>query len=65
MDESSYAYLLGLYLGDGHIVRGPRDVYVLAIACTDDWPGLMAAARQAMASTYTSRGPCTMCPSPR
>jgi hypothetical protein len=33
MDESSYAYLLGLYLGDGHIVHGPRDVYVLAIAC--------------------------------
>lgn len=50
MDESSYAYLLGLYLGDGHIVRGPRDVYVLAIACSDDWPGLMAAARQAMAA---------------
>src|SRR6266702_1918221 len=50
MDESAYAYLLGLYLGDGHIVRGPRDVYVLAIACSDDWPGLMAAARQAMAT---------------
>src|SRR5512135_2985564 len=50
MDESSYAYLLGLYLGDGHIARAPRDVYVLAIACSDDWPGLMAAARQAMAA---------------
>src|SRR5580704_6330154 len=28
MDESAYAYLLGLYLGDGHIAHGPRDVYV-------------------------------------
>jgi hypothetical protein len=24
MDASSYAYLLGLYLGDGHIVHGPH-----------------------------------------
>jgi len=39
LDEPAYSYLLGLYLGDGHIARGPRDVYVLAIACSDDWPG--------------------------
>jgi hypothetical protein len=58
MDESSYAYLLGLYLGDGHIVRGPRDVYVLAIACSDDWPGLMAAARQAMAAVMPASSVC-------
>ena len=38
------------YLGDRHITRGPRDVYVLAIACSDGWPGLMAAARQAMSA---------------
>jgi hypothetical protein len=58
MDESSYAYLLGLYLGDGHIVHGPRDVYVLAIACSDDWPGLMAAARQAMAAVMPASSVC-------
>ena len=58
MDESSYAYLLGLYLGDGHIVHGPRDVYVLAIACSDDWPGLMAAARQAMAAVMPTSSVC-------
>jgi hypothetical protein len=50
LDESSYAYLLGLYLGDGHIVRGRKDVYVLAIACSDDWPGLMTAARHALSA---------------
>jgi hypothetical protein len=49
MDESAYAYLLGLYLGDGHIARGRRDVYVLSVACSDDWPGLLAAARAVMA----------------
>ena len=56
VDEPPYAYLLGLYLGDGHIARGPRDVYALTIACCDDWPGLRAAARQAMATVMpTSR----------
>ena len=50
LDESTYAYLLGLYLGDGHIARGRRDVYVLAVACSDDWPGLLAAARLAMSA---------------
>jgi hypothetical protein len=48
LDEAAYAYLLGLYLGDGHITRGRRDVFALWIACCDDWPGLMAAARRAM-----------------
>jgi hypothetical protein len=50
MDESAYAYLLGLYLGDGHIARGRRDVYVLALACCDDWPGLLEAARRTMSA---------------
>jgi hypothetical protein len=48
IDESAYAYLLGLYLGDGYISRGRRDVFALWIACSDDWPGLLAAARKAM-----------------
>ena len=39
MDEAAYAYLLGLYLGDGSITRGRRDVYALWLACSDDWPG--------------------------
>src|SRR5882672_3873737 len=39
LDAAAYAYLLGLYLGDGHITRGPRS-HVLWIACTNTWPGL-------------------------
>ena len=48
MDESAYAYLLGLYLGDGYISQGRREVFALWIACCDDWPGLLAAAQRAM-----------------
>jgi len=50
LDESAYAYLLGLYLGDGHITRGRRDVYALSVTCCDGWPGLIDAARAAMAA---------------
>jgi hypothetical protein len=48
MDERAYAYLLGLYLGDGHITRGRRDVYALSVYCSDCWPGLITAASEAV-----------------
>jgi hypothetical protein len=48
LDEVAYAYLLGLYLGDGCLTRGRRDVYALCIACCDAWPGLIKAAAEAM-----------------
>ena len=41
---ADYAYLLGLYLGDGHIVlAGDRSkaVWRLSVWCADDWPGLV------------------------
>jgi hypothetical protein len=50
INERAYAYLLGLYLGDGHITRGRRDVYALWLYCCDDWPGLMTAASEAMSA---------------
>jgi hypothetical protein len=46
LDRAGYAYLLGLYLGDGHITHVPRS-YVLWVACSDAWPGLIEKARQA------------------
>jgi hypothetical protein len=49
LDEAAYSYLLGLYLGDGHIVRAPRS-YLLAIACSDRWPGLLREAQTAMST---------------
>jgi hypothetical protein len=47
LDESAYAYLLGLYLGDGCLTRQGKDVYLLSIACCDAWPGLITAAKDA------------------
>src|SRR5215213_10633981 len=46
LDRSSlpareYAYLLGVYLGDGHIVLCRRGVYRLMIACDAGYPGLV------------------------
>ncbi|MGW6914117.1 transcriptional regulator [Kitasatospora sp. NPDC054939] len=43
-----YAYLLGLYLGDGCLSPGRRQVYALRIACADSWPGLIEACEQAI-----------------
>ena len=48
-----YAYLLGLYLGDGCIsVAGDpgKGVWVLRIACADAWPGLRAECQAAISA---------------
>ncbi|MER7811694.1 transcriptional regulator [Streptomyces sp900116325] len=47
-DPTAYAYLLGLYLGDGCITHLRRGVYFLRIACADAWPGLIDACAEAM-----------------
>lgn len=47
VNEQPYAYLLGLYLGDGHIIH-KRKHHTLSISCADAWPGLIAAAEEAM-----------------
>ncbi|MFI8196120.1 transcriptional regulator [Streptomyces sp. NPDC085942] len=47
-NPASYAYLLGLYLGDGCISAGKRGVYSLRIACADAWPGLIDACAEAV-----------------
>ncbi|OZM76713.1 transcriptional regulator [Pseudonocardia sp. MH-G8] len=51
----SYAYLLGAYLGDGHITWHRRGVQALSVSCADDWPKIMddveAAMREVLASS--------------
>ncbi|MFG2130290.1 helix-turn-helix domain-containing protein [Streptomyces sp. NPDC048751] len=55
-DEVAYAYLLGLYLGDGCISAHPRGTgYYLRIACADAWPGLIDACENAMRAVNPSR----------
>jgi hypothetical protein len=56
MDEAAYSYLLGLYLGDGHITPGRRNVFALSVFCSDDWPGLLAAARHTLAAVMPASG---------
>ncbi|KUN71011.1 hypothetical protein AQJ46_15295 [Streptomyces canus] len=48
-DDQAYAYLLGLYLGDGCISAHRRSAgYYLRIACADAWPGLIQECREAI-----------------
>ncbi|MEU5578002.1 helix-turn-helix domain-containing protein [Streptomyces huasconensis] len=46
-DHEAYAYLLGLYLGDGHIISKPKQHH-LSIFCNATQVGLIAAAEAAM-----------------
>jgi len=43
----AYAYLLGMYLGDGHITTGQR-TKCLWVYCGDDWPGIRDEVKVAM-----------------
>ncbi|WP_405800044.1 helix-turn-helix domain-containing protein [Streptomyces sp. NBC_01506] len=59
LDEAAYAYLLGLYLGDGHISQhaGVR-VPSLAITCTESWPGLMDECEAAIRAVFPDNSVC-------
>lgn len=66
LDGRLYAYLLGLYLGDGSLVRMHKDIFRLEIACCDDWPGLIDECHQAITAvmpghsvTHRKRTGCT------
>jgi len=50
-----YAYLLGLYLGDGCLSGHPRGVYKLRITCCDAYPDLMAECALTMAEVLPNR----------
>jgi hypothetical protein len=49
LDETAYAYLLGLYLGDGCLSRHRRDVYRLRISLDAKYPNIIAECTRAMA----------------
>lgn len=59
LDEPAYAYLLGLYLGDGHVSHysGHR-VPNLMITCGNVWPGLMDAAERALRDVFPDNKVC-------
>ncbi|MFN2593404.1 MAG: hypothetical protein ABR579_00765 [Actinomycetota bacterium] len=41
LDEELFAYLLGMYLGDGCLTPLPRDVYKLRIVCDYFYPSIV------------------------
>lgn len=47
LDEAAYAYLLGLYLGDGHIAR-QRRFYSLRITLDERYPSIIQECRDAV-----------------
>ncbi|MCP9959377.1 helix-turn-helix domain-containing protein [Streptomyces sudanensis] len=57
VDQTAYGYLLGLYLGDGHIAQS-RSMRVpsLSVWCTDTWSGLIESCGQAMQRVLPDTG---------
>ncbi|NLU67549.1 helix-turn-helix domain containing protein [Streptomyces sp. HNM0574] len=56
-DVPAYAYLLGLYLGDGCISSGPR-TSALRIACANDYPGLIEQCERAVRAVRPGNRVC-------
>ena len=53
--ERRYAYLLGMYLGDGYIATEPNGVHRLRISICDDHPGIMSECAEAVATVMPRR----------
>lgn len=60
-----YAYLLGAYLGDGHLARRPRGVWRLRISTDAAYPGIIEECRLAMEAIMIGQRAHTLSPSPR
>ena len=50
-----YAYLLGLYLGDGHVAAHPRGVFRLRVFLDDRYPAIVEECRDAVETFSTER----------
>ncbi|MBT2504524.1 helix-turn-helix domain-containing protein [Streptomyces sp. ISL-98] len=59
-DTVAYAYLLGLYLGDGCISENGRGGYYLRVACADAWPGLIGLCRAAIVAVRPEDRVCIL-----
>ena len=64
LPQAPYTYLLGLYLGDGHIASHARGVYRLRIYCANAYPELIRHREDAIGeiiATKVSRVACVGC----
>jgi hypothetical protein len=57
-DRFVYAYLFGMYLGDGSLSLMKRGVYRLRVSCADDYPGVMAEVSEAVADIRNGGAVC-------
>ncbi|MFI0087719.1 transcriptional regulator [Streptomyces bobili] len=55
---AAYAYLLGLYLGDGCISLSRREVYTMRIVLDNAWPGVIDECEAAMRSVRPDNSVC-------
>ncbi len=60
LPPETYAYLLGVYLGDGHIAAWRRGLFQLRVSCDDAYPAIIDEVRAAMA-TVKGRGRPLLC----
>ncbi|MFF1690135.1 helix-turn-helix domain-containing protein [Streptomyces sp. NPDC058254] len=59
LNQPTYAYLLGLYLGDGHISHyAKHKVPSLMITLDDAWPGIQDEAEAALRSVFPHNATC-------
>ncbi|MEV8322711.1 helix-turn-helix domain-containing protein [Kitasatospora sp. NPDC056731] len=60
LNRPAYAHLLGLYLGDGHILlpNEYRRTMTLQITCDDKWPGVMDPVEQTMHLVFPRNSAC-------
>jgi hypothetical protein len=57
VDEAAYCYLLGVYLGDGHITHRPPNAWSLRIACDQKYPAIVREITEAMAVAFPGGRP--------
>lgn len=58
LDEAAYALLLGWYLGDGHIAKARRGVFVLSISNDPKYPNLNDEIAATMRRVKPTASPC-------
>jgi hypothetical protein len=51
-DAAAYSYLLGSYLGDGHLAHKPPRTWTLRVSCDGAYPGIKREVRNAMETTF-------------
>lgn len=57
-DQAAYAYLLGLYLGDGYISAHRKGVYYMRVFLDKAWPGVVDACERALRAVRPDNNVC-------